>query len=121
MVIVDPELRGSTYENVSTAFLVAVPALDGRKLATMTIETTLFSEVISDMRVTVDGEIVEADILEQDGMMRIAFPLDSSSHKVQVVPFGVLTEQIPSAGEHPERDLNWMFVIGLAIMLLVVL
>ncbi len=120
MVIADPEFRGSTFSNTPTALIATVPALAGRKLATMAIETTLFSGAISDMRVTVDGEIVEADILEHAGMARIAFLMDSSPHEVRVGPVVASTVKSPLKGKHTGWYLIWVFGIGLAIALLVV-
>lgn len=120
MVIADPEFRRSTFASMPTALVATVPALAGRKLATMAIETTLLSGAIADTRVTVDGQIVEADILEHAGMARIAFLLDSSPHEVRVGPVVAPTVQSPSKGEPAEWDLFWVFGIGLTIALLAV-
>lgn len=109
LVLFDPELRGTEFRIENGAVIGQVPGIEGRQVATLAFETGILPDSASSVVVELDGEAIEAGVVEHEGMIRLAIPMDAGAHKLRI-----------SSGNNDTMAVIPVVLIGVLIAVIVI-
>lgn len=84
LVLFDPEFRGTEFHIENGALIGQLPGIEGRQVATLAFEADILPGLSESVVVELDGAAIEAGVLNHEGMVRLAIPVDGNAHTLRI-------------------------------------